>query len=95
MESFSLVLFTIMFIKLCFSLCMFLCLLTLMWAVAFLYFASCPSYATLSHAGLFEVPVTYLGSLGYFSAWGPVLPYDCPLKRLLLMGGPVYAVYLA
>jgi hypothetical protein len=60
--------------------------LTLMWSVAFLCFASCSSCATLSQAGLFEVPVTYLGSLGYFPAWGPVLPYGRPSKRLLLKG---------
>jgi hypothetical protein len=58
-----------------------------MWSVAFLFLASCPSYATLSQTGLLEVLVTYLGSLGYFPTWGPVLPDDCPLERLLLMGG--------
>jgi hypothetical protein len=74
---------------------MFLHLLTLMWSIAFLYLASCPSYVTLSQAGLFELPVTYLGSLGYFSTWGLVLLDGCPLKRLLLMGGPVCAACLA
>jgi hypothetical protein len=61
--------------------------LTLMWSVAFLYFTSCSSCATLSQAGLFEVLVTYLGSLIHFPALGPVLPNGRPLDRLLLMGG--------
>jgi hypothetical protein len=39
--------------------------------------------------------VTYLGSLGYFPAWSPVLPDDHPLERLLLTGGPVCAACLA
>jgi hypothetical protein len=70
---------------------MFLRFLTL----TFLYFVSCPSCATLLQVGLFEVPVTYLGSLGYFPTWGPVLPDGHPSERLLLMGGPVYAACLA
>jgi hypothetical protein len=65
-------------------LCIFL---TLIWSVAFQCLASCPSYATLSQAGLLEVPVTYPGSLGYFPAWGPVLSDDHPSERLLLTGG--------
>jgi hypothetical protein len=74
---------------------MFLHFLTLMWSIVFLCLASCLSYATLSQAGMFEVPVTYLGFLGYFVAWGPVLPDGHPSKRLLLMGGPVCLAYLA
>jgi hypothetical protein len=69
--------------------------LTLMWYVAFLCLTPCPSYTTLSHAGLLEVHVPYLGSIGYFPAWGPVLPDDRPSERLLLMGGSVCAAYLA
>jgi hypothetical protein len=61
--------------------------LTLMWFVAFLCLASCLSYATLSQVSLLEVPVTYLGSLGYFPTWGPMLPDGRPLERLLLTGG--------
>jgi hypothetical protein len=60
--------------------------LTLMWYVAFLCLTSCPSYATLSQVSLLEVLVTYLGSLGYFPAWGPVLPDGHPSERLLLTG---------
>jgi hypothetical protein len=66
-----------------------------MWSIAFLYLTSCLSYATLSQAGLFEVPVTYRGHLGYFPAWGPLLPDGHPSERLLLMGGSVYAACLA
>jgi hypothetical protein len=66
-----------------------------MWLVAFLYITSCPSCATLSQVGLFVVPVTYLGSLGYFPAWGSVFPNGCPSERLLRMGGPVCAACLA
>jgi hypothetical protein len=62
-----------------------------MLSIAFLYLASCPSYATLSQTGLLEVPVTYRGSLGYFPAWGLMLLDGHPLERLLLMGGPVCA----
>jgi hypothetical protein len=66
---------------------MFLHFITLMWSVAFLCLAPYPSCATLSQVGLFEVPMIYLGSLGYFTAWGPVLANSYPSKRLLLMGG--------
>jgi hypothetical protein len=34
--------------------------------------------------GLFEVPATYLGSIGYFLARGPVLPNGCSLEKLML-----------
>jgi hypothetical protein len=34
--------------------------------------ATSSSYVILSQAGLLEVPATYLGSLGYFLARGPV-----------------------
>jgi hypothetical protein len=49
-----------------------------MWSVVFLYLASCLNYAILLQAGLLEVPVTYLGSLGYLPAWDPVLPDGRP-----------------
>jgi hypothetical protein len=42
--------------------------------------ASSSSYAILPQAGLLEVPVTNLGSLGYFLAGGPMLPNGCSLK---------------
>jgi hypothetical protein len=61
----------------------------------FLYPASCLSCATLSQADLLEVPASYLGSFGYFLAQGPVLPNDYPSKKLMLMGGPECAAYLA
>jgi hypothetical protein len=41
----------------------------------------------MSQVGLLEVPVTYLGSLGYFPAWGPVLTDGRPSERQLLTGG--------
>jgi hypothetical protein len=44
-----------------------------MWFVVFLYLASCLNYAILLQAGLLEVHVTYVGSLGYFPTWVPVL----------------------
>jgi hypothetical protein len=40
------------------------------------------------HVGLVEVPATYLGSIGYFLAQGPVLLNGCSSKKLMLMGGP-------
>jgi hypothetical protein len=49
--------------------------------------ASTSSCAILSHAGLLEVPMTNLGSLGYFLAQGPVLPYDCSWENLMLNWG--------
>jgi hypothetical protein len=63
-----------------------LCILTLMCQLLFLCPASCLNCAALSQASLLEVPVTYLGSLRYFPAWGPVLPDGRSLERLLLMG---------
>jgi hypothetical protein len=45
--------------------------------------------------GLLEVPVTYIGALGYFPTWGPVLPDGRPYERLWLTGGPVCAACLA
>jgi hypothetical protein len=52
-----------------------------------LYPASSSSCVILSQAGLVEVPATYLGSLGYFFAWGPVLPNACSIEKLMLNGG--------
>jgi hypothetical protein len=49
--------------------------------------ASSLSCAILSQVGLFEVPATNLGSLGYFLAWGLVLPNGCYSKKLVLNGG--------
>jgi hypothetical protein len=37
--------------------------------------------------GLLKVPVTYLGSLGYFLARGPVLLNGCPSGKLMLNRG--------
>jgi hypothetical protein len=51
----------------------------------------CPAFssscAILLHAGLLEVPVTNLRSLGYFFAQGLVLPNGCSSKKLMLNGG--------
>jgi hypothetical protein len=46
--------------------------------------ASSLSCAILSQADLLEVHVTYLGSLSYFLARGPMLSNDCSLKKLML-----------
>jgi hypothetical protein len=43
-----------------------------MWPIDFLCLAFCLSYAILLQAGLLKVLVTYQGSLGYFSTWGPM-----------------------
>jgi hypothetical protein len=64
-------------------------------SVVFLCLASCLNYAILLQVGLLEVPMTYLGSLGYFPIWGPVLTDGCPMERLLLTGGGVWYVQLA
>jgi hypothetical protein len=53
----------------------------------FLCLASYPSCAILSHSGLLEVPTTYLGSLDYFPARGPMLPNGCPLGKANANGG--------
>jgi hypothetical protein len=45
------------------------------------------SCAILLQVGLLEVPVTYLESLGYFLARGPVLSNDCSSEKLMLNGG--------
>jgi hypothetical protein len=45
------------------------------------------SYAILSQAGLLEIPVTYLESLGYFLARSLVLQNGCSLEKLMLNGG--------
>jgi hypothetical protein len=37
--------------------------------------------------GLLEVLETNLRSLGYFLAWGPMLPNDSSSKKLMLNGG--------
>jgi hypothetical protein len=68
-----------MSIKLCFKFYVCFCIpLTLMWFVVFLRLGSCLNYAILSHAGLLEAPVTYVGSLDYFPTWGPMLLDDHP-----------------
>jgi hypothetical protein len=52
-----------------------------------LYLTSSLSCVILSQAGLLEIPVTYLGSLGYFLTRGPVLPNDCSSEKVMLHGG--------
>jgi hypothetical protein len=49
--------------------------------------ATSSTCAILSQAGLLEVPTTYMVSLGYFLARGPVLPNDCSLKKVMLNRG--------
>jgi hypothetical protein len=74
---------------------MFLHSLTLMWPIAFLYLASCSIYATLSQAGLFQVPVTYLGSLRLFSYLGSRAARWPPLRKAIANGGLVCVACLA
>jgi hypothetical protein len=74
MESFSLALFCNYVHKIIIQFYVCFCIfLTFMWSVIFLYLASCLNYAILSQAGLLEVLVTYLGSLGYVPIWGLLL----------------------
>jgi hypothetical protein len=90
MESFILALFCNYVCKIMLQvLCMFLHPLNPHVVCFFLCLASCPNYAILSQA-----PVTYLGSLGYFPAWGLMLPGGRPQESLLLMGGLVCAACL-
>jgi hypothetical protein len=46
----------------------------------FPYLTYSSSCVILSQAGLLEVSMTYLGSLGYFLAWGLVLLMAAPQK---------------
>jgi hypothetical protein len=66
-----------------------------MWSVAFLYLASSSSCAILSQAGLLEVHVTYLGSLGYYLARVPVLLNDYSSEKLMLYGGSIVCSLLS
>jgi hypothetical protein len=66
-----------------------------MWSIAFLYPTSNSSCAILSRVNPLEVPVTYLGSLGYYLAQGPMLLNGCTSKKLMLYGGLECATYLA
>jgi hypothetical protein len=62
-----------------------LCILTLTWLVTFSLSCFLSELCILVAGGFVEVPMTYLGSLGYFPAWGLVLPNGRSSKRLLLM----------
>jgi hypothetical protein len=75
-----------MFIELCSNFMSFV-YLYLMWSVTFSLSPSDSCCAILLQAGLLEVPVTYLGSFGYFLARGPVLLNDCSSEKLILTGG--------
>jgi hypothetical protein len=66
-----------------------------MWSIVFPCLTSCRNYAILLQVGLLEVPMTYMGALGYFPIWGPVLPDGRPKERHWLTGGPVCAACLA
>jgi hypothetical protein len=61
----------------------------------FPYIATSLSCAILSQAGLLEVLVTYLGSLGYFLSRGLLLLNGYSLVKLMLNGGPECAACLA
>jgi hypothetical protein len=66
---------------------MFLHFLTLMWYVGFHCFATCPSCATLSQVGLFELPVTYMGFIGHFFCLGSRVAKWPPLRKSIANGG--------
>jgi hypothetical protein len=83
-----LALYTIMFIELCFNfMSIFLHAYPLCVQLLFPCLTTSLSFAMLSQAGLLEVHVTYLGSLGYFFTRGPVLSNDCSLEKLMLNRG--------
>jgi hypothetical protein len=84
-----------MFIELCFSFVSIFVYLSLMWSVTFPCLTFSLSCAILSQSGLLEVPVTYLRSFGYFLARGLVLLHGCTSEKLMLMGDPECAGYLA
>jgi hypothetical protein len=73
----------------------FLACLSLMCQLPFPYLATSSRCAILSHVGLFEVPATYLGSIGYFLARGPVLPNGCSLEKLMLNKGSRVCIILS
>jgi hypothetical protein len=85
--SLCLTLYAIIFIELCFNFMSIFAYLSLMWSVNFPYLTASLSCAILSQANPLEVPATYLGSLGYFLARGPVLPNGCSSEKLMLKGG--------
>jgi hypothetical protein len=65
--------------------------LTFMWSIAFLYLASCPSYATLLQAGQFEVHVVPW----LFSCLGSRVVRWSPLRKAIADGGPICVACLA
>jgi hypothetical protein len=56
---------------------------------------SSSSCVILSQVDLLEVPVTYLGSFGYFLIRDPVLLNSCSSEKLILTGGPECTACLA
>jgi hypothetical protein len=86
--SLCLTLYAIMFIELCFNfMSVFYVFLPSCGQSLSLCAASSSSCAILLQAGLLEVPVTNLGSLCYFLAWGSVLPNGCSSEKIMLNGG--------
>jgi hypothetical protein len=80
--------YAIMFRELCFNFMSIFCVfLSSCGQLLSLCLASSLSCAILSHMGLLEVPATYLGSLGYFLARGPVLQNGCSSEKLMRNGG--------
>jgi hypothetical protein len=69
--------------------------LSLMSSVTFPCLSSSLSCAILSQADLLEIPATYLGSIGYFLARGPVLLNEYSSEKLMLTRGLECTSYLA
>jgi hypothetical protein len=86
-SSLCLTLYVIMFIELCFNFMSFLCIYPSCGQLLFPCLASSLSCTILSQVGLLKIPVTYLGSLGFFLARGPVLLNGCFSKKLMLNRG--------
>jgi hypothetical protein len=85
-----------MFIELCFNFMSIFCVfLPSCGQLLYLCSASSSNCAILSHASLLVVSATNLGYVGYFHAWGPVLPNGYTSEKLMLNEGAECAVCLA
>jgi hypothetical protein len=81
-----LALYVIMFIELCSNFMSLFTYLFLTWSVAFSPSCFLSELCNLVTDGLAWGIYILPGSLGYFYAWGPVLPNGCPLKKLMRRG---------
>jgi hypothetical protein len=87
MSLLCLTLSAIIFIEFCFNFMSFLRIYPSCCQLLFHYLTSELSCVILSHAGLLEVPMTYLGSLGYFLAPGSRVLNCRSSEKLMLNGG--------